>query len=1428
VARCTWALVIAAFLASCLPRAAAGACAGDCSGDGRVTVDELLTLVNIALDSAPLERCQGADVGGDGRIAIDDLVRAVSYALGGCPPGGCVPPPADLVAWYPMDDASGPEVRDLTLHDNTGTAAAGLLGYPDGPQPVPGMVGGALAFDGMATAIEVPDAGNLHFAGGDFTIDAWVAIGKDATPGVQPLVDKRDTNARTGGVRGWELFLVDGRLGFQLADAANGNNTCAPTGAACTNYVAAGASLADGRPHHVAVTVRRSVHPAPALTLYVDGAAVLSDAAPRLGSVDSPAPLRIGRSEVAGRFFRGWIDELEIFSRALEASEVARIVSAGASGKCHALGHYLCYRTRALEGAPPFAAISGVRVADQFGSALVDVDPSLALCAPANKNDEDAEAPARPDHLRDYPLRPHGEFATVPGQKVVNQFGTAFVDVLAPSALLVPSAKNLSGTPAAPLLPAVDHFLCHAIQLPRGAAPFAAIPGVRVEDQFGARVVDVLAPTRLCAPADKNGEAPAAPRHPEHLMCYQVQLSPRVVQPPDGVDAPPDLVSQPFESPADAIYTNDQFGPAAMQAVDVAELCVPSLKNPPDDVEEPLDCDDGIFCTEDREVEYDPEADFEPPPSPTPGYVPPKERGCEHDWKNGAAFGDWLTDREGTSIAPCCELDSDCDDADSCTHDVCIASEHRCYFEPLPAAECEATTLAAVAPAPSSPCVDDATEGRLCDIQCFPGQPGEDCPTRPRPLELRAGSADVHHHLFDEDAFGGRWRHGAVSDLLHTCDGHGFGLPSHGRVLTLDPVLGDLLTCPSIVALLAFVPGALPALGLVSGVGPPAFSEVIGKIEGSGGDTGFHLKRRLPGSGWPRWDVLVHQRGQRNGLFKAHQDGLQLIVVATGGFAPFCELLPPSTPYGCDEMDDVDRQIALAHQFASDNASWVQIALGPQDAMDIINSGKLAMVIAIETTDLFNTVFADPSNPPDAAAIDAAVQKYYDPPYDVRSVQLAHETDNGFAGAALINPIFEVFQFAHNRYGPSCHIDLDCDRPRFGFDVYEDTDGVCKNERGLTAEGDLLVQALMDRGMLVDIAHLSEHGMLRAYQLAKQNVYYPLFHSHTKFRELEPLYGADPDENHDVIEHSVPAWVVQKIRRTGGLVGLRIGYLEERTYTPAGVANSCAGSSRSLAQAYEFGRQGLKVPMALGTDLNAFTQNTRPRFTDRSLPGGPRQNPNGACSAGFKVEGICQARMQTNKLGTMYDTRGLGDTGLEIDVLRDLERVGLAAGALAPLRSQSAEQFIRMWFRATDAPQRTGPADLANDVDLAGIADYETKPMREKAYPQASCFGGLFTPRYCPNSEQMGDPCRFDGECAAPLICGGFQPFCGLPEGTCVCHGKDIGCPSGQYCKLRNPVTAADNVCRAKKDSGEACLTKKECKSGQCRFTLSPFGPHCN
>ena len=60
-------------------------CVGDCDGDGRVTVDELVRGVNIALGAAPLSECPEFDSNEDDQVSVDELVTAVNNALSGCP-----------------------------------------------------------------------------------------------------------------------------------------------------------------------------------------------------------------------------------------------------------------------------------------------------------------------------------------------------------------------------------------------------------------------------------------------------------------------------------------------------------------------------------------------------------------------------------------------------------------------------------------------------------------------------------------------------------------------------------------------------------------------------------------------------------------------------------------------------------------------------------------------------------------------------------------------------------------------------------------------------------------------------------------------------------------------------------------------------------------------------------------------------------------------------------------------------------------------------------------------------------------------------------------------------------------------------------------------------------------------------------------------
>ncbi len=59
-------------------------CVGDCNHDGAVTVDELVTGVNMALGGLPLDQCPVFDADGNGEVTIDEILRAVNNALNGC------------------------------------------------------------------------------------------------------------------------------------------------------------------------------------------------------------------------------------------------------------------------------------------------------------------------------------------------------------------------------------------------------------------------------------------------------------------------------------------------------------------------------------------------------------------------------------------------------------------------------------------------------------------------------------------------------------------------------------------------------------------------------------------------------------------------------------------------------------------------------------------------------------------------------------------------------------------------------------------------------------------------------------------------------------------------------------------------------------------------------------------------------------------------------------------------------------------------------------------------------------------------------------------------------------------------------------------------------------------------------------------------
>ena len=205
-----------------------------------------------------------------------------------------------------------------------------------------------------------------------------------------------------------------------------------------------------------------------------------------------------------------------------------------------------------------FAPLAGVALVDQFGSGTIDVKRPASLCLPTNVAGGEPTAPSHAAHLESYLIKGPND----PPQthvKIVNDFGTIFVDAYRADRLLVPTTKSLVATP--PLLPSpvVDHFECYKSKVTKDTPKFDATQ-VLLADQFGTQAVAVKKPSRLCTPVDVNGADPGAPSHPDDLLCYRIK-GPRFTR-------------------VTPIFVNNEFLSGRLDAFKPAELCVPSRRNP--------------------------------------------------------------------------------------------------------------------------------------------------------------------------------------------------------------------------------------------------------------------------------------------------------------------------------------------------------------------------------------------------------------------------------------------------------------------------------------------------------------------------------------------------------------------------------------------------------------------------------------------------------------------------------------------------------------------------------------------------------------------------------------------------------------------------------------------------------------------------------
>ncbi len=232
-----------------------------------------------------------ADADGDG------FTTGLETTLGTDPYNATSQPPAiyaGLRAWWKLDETSG-----TTADDSTGRAQDGAVS--GGATWGPGNVGGALTFDGVDDGVLVGNSASLTGTT-DFTLGAWVKVNPGAAS-AGCVIQQREGGSGTNG----EYMLVvnaAGTVNFFVYNAAYQFN------------ITTTATINDGQWHYL--TALRSGTNG---FVYFDGVQVGtgSGTAKSLGAF--AVAIGYDYRDTTARF-KGSIDDVRIYSRALSAAEI--------------------------------------------------------------------------------------------------------------------------------------------------------------------------------------------------------------------------------------------------------------------------------------------------------------------------------------------------------------------------------------------------------------------------------------------------------------------------------------------------------------------------------------------------------------------------------------------------------------------------------------------------------------------------------------------------------------------------------------------------------------------------------------------------------------------------------------------------------------------------------------------------------------------------------------------------------------------------------------------------------------------------------------------------------------------------------------------------------------------------------------------------
>ncbi|MBZ5560684.1 MAG: HYR domain-containing protein, partial [Acidobacteriia bacterium] len=651
-----------------------------------------------------------------------------------------------------------------------------------------------------------------------------------------------------------------------------------------------------------------------------------------------------------------------------------------------------------------------------------------------------------------------------------------------------------------------------------------------------------------------------------------------------------------------------------------------------------------------------------------------------------------------------------------------------------------------------------------------------------------SGYADLHLHLFADTAHGG----GILAGEPYDPNGGGVNVALQQDYGTTKDLV-DFNGVDQAAMNASICPYGLNNCGTNFFHKDHLLDDPVGSV-GTNDAAGSNLGAPIF-NGWPRWTSTTHQQAYFQWLKRAYEGGMRLTTMLAVTNSALCKGNKRLRGFNCDDsMHEIDNQIEAAKKFETwindNDGGWFKIVYSPVEARSAIANGKLAVVLGIEVDNLFNCSFPtqqvqmvggivtswnfntdnlnDNCNP---VALAQKLDHYYD--LGIRHVFPIHNFDNGYgspatwmSGIEFGNRVSEGHWWqtenCPNNYGFkskvgsfgnwaslfSRFIGLGVLVPdeMLAVDVLRGNQTTTCNTWGLYPLGVDLINGLMDRGMIIDVDHMSNKALDSTLTMAT-NRGYPVVATH--------VLSYDMHIQNDRHERMRTKAQLERIRDGGGMIAAMLkddvqdtNRQHDKVTVPYGgvITDDCQQSSKSFAQAYQYAVDVMRGPVAFGSDFNGVAAHIGPRFGSDGCGGiepiiaADRQTQRDAqyTTSGrqrimknplnypFTIDGFGTFDRQVTGMRTFdFNVDGMAHIGMLPDFVAELKTVGLPEPYMNSIM-QSAEQYIRVWERSWSHSTQP-PLDESGAVSCPVLGSIAATPNPVRAGNPAQFSQSGFT-----------------------------------------------------------------------------------------------------